>query len=55
MTEEEPQECLDRLKAVREGHQNVLAKEVDSLLENRFLSNEAVAHLNVCVSSWKGK
>ena len=56
--EEEQRKRLERLKAVRGGHQGVLtklAKEVDDLLADETLSNEAAARLNVVCEQLEGK
>ena len=56
--EEEQRKRLDRLKAVRGGHRGVLtklAKEVDDLLADETLSNEAAARLNVVREQLEGK
>ena len=56
--EEEQRKWLDRLKAVRGSHQGVLiklTKEVDNLLADETLSNEATAHLNIVCEQLEGK
>ena len=55
--EEEQRKRLDRLKAVRGSHQEALTKlmkEVDDLLADETLSNEAAAHLNVVCEQLEG-
>ena len=56
--EEEQWKRLKRLKAVRGGHQGVLmklAKEVDDLVADETLSDEATARLNVVCKQLEGK